>query len=65
MGKLPRRVYRRIYLAEWLQALGHEVGQVAAAAKVDQSYTSSPPIKLSCLYSPLIYIIYFPWKLFS
>lgn len=38
MGKLPQRVYRRLYLAEWLAVLECPIPKAAKAAGCTQSY---------------------------
>jgi transcriptional regulator with XRE-family HTH domain len=41
MGKIPKRQHRQLFLAEWIEATGHQTGAVASAAGVDQSYISN------------------------
>lgn len=41
MGKLTKRTYKRIYLGEWLDALGQDQKGTADAAGVNPSYISN------------------------
>lgn len=41
MGKLPKRQYRQLYLAEWIEATGRDITGAAKAGDVDPSYISN------------------------
>lgn len=41
MGKLPKRTYQRLYLAEWMEVTGLDQAAAAKAGGVNQSYISN------------------------
>jgi len=41
MGRLPKRTLRKIYLGEWIEALGRDRKDVAAGAGIDVSYVNN------------------------